>query len=278
MRLYFSRFALEQDHDFVTVRAGENGAVLATLTGFALPQPIVSTSGRLHVSLSTDSAVSAGGFEASYFTECDAGYYTASGDGTCLPCAAGHFTSTPGLSTCQRCPTHQYADRVGAASCADCPQLSHALQQGATNVTQCVCLPNHHAPNGSGYDCALCPFGASCAGLGAAARALPGYCKRAEEEFVVCCDRGKCPGGESSCPSGVATGAVGRDTCDEEEILDMALMAFFITLGVVTGAVLCCFRVGFNAGKRSGAKTALREFMFKLQAGCCRRDALGGVL
>ena len=45
----------------------------------------------------------------------------------------------------------------------------------------------------------------------------------------------------------------------------MAVVAFFVTLGVLVASVLCCYFVGYKAGERSGAKEALRNFMTKLK-------------
>ena len=46
----------------------------------------------------------------------------------------------------------------------------------------------------------------------------------------------------------------------------MELLVFVVVLGVLVGSVLLCYGVGFSAGRRKGAKDALREFMHKLNA------------
>ena len=75
------------------------------------------------------------GFEASYFTLCDAGHVpdTYNPD-VCLPCVLGHVATLPGLLECTPCGAHAYSDVVGGAVCTDCPPLSQAaaMRNGAT--------------------------------------------------------------------------------------------------------------------------------------------------
>jgi len=265
VRLFFSSFKLEASRDFVTVREATGGALLGSFSGFSLPLPVVSRTGGLLVTFTSDATVSSDGFSASYFTECDAGFYTASIEGTCLPCAVGTYSSTPGQTSCTACPTHQYAAAEGSASCTDCPLLSRAPLPAATSRASCLCLPYHHQPNGSGTDCVACPFGAYCAGGAAGARSLAGYCQVGANDFLVCCDASACAAGGGSCPEGAALGPLGKTSCETEQILSMAAAAFFVVVGVLVAAVVLCYCAGFKAGERRGARLALRSFMQRLK-------------
>lgn len=68
LTLAFSSFDLEQDKDFLKVFAVPSNALLATLTGNTIPDPIVAPAGQnLMLMLSTNGYNNNQGFEASYY-------------------------------------------------------------------------------------------------------------------------------------------------------------------------------------------------------------------
>ncbi len=69
--LSFNEFDLEQDADAVVVYDGEDTSapVLATLSGSALPEDVISTNGALYIEFLTDPAIRKSGWRATYTSE-----------------------------------------------------------------------------------------------------------------------------------------------------------------------------------------------------------------
>ena len=91
---------------------------------------------------------------------CPPGYYKDwKGEGACLTCAAGKFSSdTARYSDCVLCSAGKYSGSVGAADesmCQDCPSRSHSLP-GASSLGACLCNPGYTGTNGA---CSACPSG-----------------------------------------------------------------------------------------------------------------------
>ena len=276
VRLYFSRFALEQGADYVTVYDGADTSapLLARLSGHSLPASLVSTSGALLVRLESDSANAYAGFEATYMAECAAGHSPASANPSsadhCVPCAPGHYAPTPGLASCSRCPLSTYADASGAVACLPCPHASATRFIGAEAADRCVCLEGFHAPNGTltpAARCEPCPVGATCPADVSAALARFGFCRASPSLMAPCCTASDCPGGSGGvpCPAdGGGIGEPGTASCEELRLLSMRLVVFGGSLGTVLGVGLACLCLGLARGRRTGARDALRDYARKL--------------
>ena len=280
MAIYFSMLDLEQDVDYVRVYDGERGTLIAALTGSHLPPPIHSTSGSLYVTMSSDGANTGLGFEASYYTECAAGYHPNTALLTaCVACAPGKYAPDPGMAACLDCPRYQYAATSGSTACTDCPAGALSQEVGADAVAKCVCSPGYHQPNGSGTACGACPYGALCAGFGTNASAKAGYCMQTAEAYPPCCQPSLCPGGvDAACPTGDgewgagAVGTAGFPECKETRILTMTVVAFISVVVFTVAFGLACHAFGWKRGRRWGAATALKNFAEKLRV----TDVLAG--
>ena len=275
VRLFFSRFDVEQDADFVRVHDGADAdaPAVAALTGTELPATIVSTSGSLYVEFTSDNAVAKEGFEATWFVLCAPGYVADPAlAGDCVPCAKGSFAAAAGQDACVPCAAGEYAASTGASACSPCPDYSRAIAGGAASVAECECLqgyaPAPLAGQGTGAGtgaCELCPAGAECAGDGAALRALPGWCINSNTSFVACCTPAECPGGDSACPSEAETAPEGQPECVVPQILEMSVLAFVLAAVVLGLSLLLCGLVCFFIGWRKGEKHAVDNMVSPLE-------------
>jgi hypothetical protein len=114
---------------------------------------------------------------------------TGHGDGSCVPCPPGKFTSVagrvecspcdpgtfcdrPGCRTCSACGVHEWQNATGSTTCNACPLHARALGQGSTSLSSCTCDVGYHRFNSEpGKRCYPCPEGGICEG--GAARPYP---------------------------------------------------------------------------------------------------------
>mmetsp|Transcript_80860 Transcript_80860/g.237659 ORF Transcript_80860/g.237659 Transcript_80860/m.237659 type:complete len:1458 (-) Transcript_80860:181-4554(-) len=156
---------------------------------------------------------------------------------TCVPCAAGTFSSRVGGTACESCPTGHFAATRGQSSCTLCPLGTFAAQLNAAECTHCgegrnnaelwttmrsvaarggmqwvytegaesseSCGCNRDSRRDSSGECIPCEEGLSCVGMGDVI-VLPGYFSEVGISVYRC-------HGESSRCAGGSPGA----TCNE---------------------------------------------------------------
>ena len=91
--------------------------------------------------------------------QCEAGKYrNETGNGGCVTCIGGKFSSVVGAnssSVCTTCPINTYSIEDGSA-CAACPSNS-VSGEGSANVTECKCMAGFTGPDGGA--CEACAAG-----------------------------------------------------------------------------------------------------------------------
>lgn len=114
-------------------------------------------------------------------------------------CPAGKWC-TAGLVV--DCPINTFNNETGkdsALACTRCPPNSRTLTLSATSIDECLCDRQHYDTlTGPGVECALCPLGTACNGVGATLDSLPirpGFFRLGNESIDVL----KCPDASLGC-------------------------------------------------------------------------------
>ena len=92
---------------------------------------------------------------------CSPGYFYAYNVSTCLPCAPGTFSSSPGFA-CEDCPRGYYQDNAGQTSCKPCSENYYSDMPGQSTCTPCA--PGYYQCQFGQPICSLClkPFCGPC--------------------------------------------------------------------------------------------------------------------
>ena len=112
-------------------------------------------------SASVQTAACASGtyFYNSSCVPCAAGTYTSgTGSTACTSCAAGTYTSGTGSTACTSCAAGTYTSGTGSTACTSCAAGTYTSGTGSTACTSCNC-PGHASCSSTSSTCSLCAPG-----------------------------------------------------------------------------------------------------------------------
>lgn len=104
---------------------------------------------------------------------CVAGFFSATGNSPCMPCAIGSYAPDPGATSCIPCEPGRFADTEGSQACQPCAAGRFAANSGSIVCSACPagtfslvgsesctpCAEGFVAPSPGSSECTACPPG-----------------------------------------------------------------------------------------------------------------------
>lgn len=141
---------------------------------------------------------------------CAPGTFSATGSAPCIPCIAGTYAPTSGLTTCTPCPAGRYCP-AGSSAPIPCPAGTYNGATGAPALSFCTpCPAGTYNPAGASTSsgaCIACPPGRYCPAQSSAPIACPAWTFNPHASATSLSACTPCPAGTYSGAASIACNA-----------------------------------------------------------------------